>query len=114
MESNPLISVLMTTYNREEYVAEAIESVLASSYANFELIIVDDCSKDKTVEIAKGYAANDNRIKVYVNEKNLGDYPNRYKAASLTNGKYIKYVDSDDYIYPTGLEIMVNTMEQFP
>ncbi len=75
----PLVSVLMTVYNREKYIAEAIESVLASSYTNFELIIVDDGSKDHSVEIAQKYEAQDHRIKVYVNEQNLGDYSNAIK-----------------------------------
>lgn len=114
MSNLPIVSVLMTTYNREKYVAEAIETVLASSLTNFELIIVDDGSKDKTVEIAKQYAAKDLRIKVHINEKNLGDYPNRNQAASLAVGKYLKYVDADDAIYPWGLEILVNMMEANP
>lgn len=109
----PLVSVLMTACNREKYIAEAIESVLASTYQNWELIIVDDGSKDRTVEIAKTYEAKDKRIKVYINEKNLGDYPNRNKAASYANGKYIKYLDSDDIIYPCSLQIMVEAMEDF-
>ena len=113
-EELPLVSVLMTAYNREKYIAEAIESVLASTYINFELIIVDDGSTDKTVQIAESYAIIDRRIKVYVNEKNLGDYQNRNKAASYAKGKYLKYVDSDDLIYPYGLETMVNAMEKFP
>src|SRR5690349_18425307 len=113
MES-PLVSVLMTSYNREKYIAEAIESVLASSYKNFELIIVDDCSRDKTVAIAKEYAAKDGRVKVFVNEKNLGDYPNRNQAASYAKGKYIKFLDADDLIYHYGLDVMVNYMERFP
>lgn len=111
---NPFVSVLMTVYNREKYIADAIESVLASSYSNFELIIVDDCSRDKSLEIAKEYAKKDKRIKVYVNETNLGQFPNRNKAASYAKGKYIKYLDSDDIIYPHGLEVMVKAMEQFP
>ena len=110
----PMISVLMTAFNREKYIDEAIQSVLASTYRNFELIIVDDCSKDKTVEIAKKFEALDHRIKVFINEKNLGDYPNRNRAASYANGKYLKYVDADDYIYPNGLEIIVNQMENYP
>lgn len=110
----PLVSVLMTAYNREKYIAEAIESVLASSYTNFELIIVDDCSKDKTVEIARAYEVKDPRIRVYINEHNLGDYPNRNKAASYAKGKYLKYVDADDMIYPWGLEIDVTCMEKYP
>ena len=110
----PLLSVLMTSYNREQYIAEAIESVLASTYTNFELIIVDDCSKDKTVEIAKKYERKDERVKVYVNEKNLGDYPNRNKAASYAKGKYIQYIDSDDLLHYWGLQVEVDMMERFP
>lgn len=111
---NPLVSVLMTSYNREKYLANAIESVLASTYENFELLIVDDGSKDRTVDIARDYAQKDNRVKVFINEKNLGDYPNRNCAASHAKGKYLKYVDADDYIYPRGLQILVDMMEQFP
>lgn len=114
MNETPLVSVLMTAYNREKYIAEAIESVLASNYTNFELIIVDDCSSDKTVEIAKFYQLKDLRIKVYINEQNLGDYYNRNKAASYASGKYLKYLDSDDIIYPWGLFAMVSCMEKFP
>ncbi|HLZ86639.1 MAG TPA: glycosyltransferase family 2 protein, partial [Puia sp.] len=103
-----------TSYNREKYIAEAIESVLRSSYTNYELIICDDRSTDRTVEIARSYAARDPRIKVYVNEKNLGDYPNRNRVASYARGKYLKYQDSDDIIYPHTLQIMVDHMENFP
>jgi len=108
------VSVLMTAYNRQLYIAEAIESVLASTYKNFELIIVDDGSTDNTVAIAKSYEAKDERIKVFINEKNLGDYPNRNKAASYAKGKYIKYLDSDDIMYPHCLQVMVSAMEKFP
>lgn len=112
--NTPLVSVLMTSYNREKFIAASIESVLASSYTDFELIIVDDGSSDRTVEIARSYESKDKRIKVFINEKNLGDYFNRNKAASYAKGKYIKYLDSDDLIYPHGLEVMVNCMEKFP
>lgn len=114
MSGSPLVSVLMTAYNREKYIAEAIESVLASTYDNLELIIVDDYSKDNTVSIAHSYATKDNRIKVYVNQQNLGDYSNRNKAASYAKGTYIMYVDSDDTIFPDGIERCVNAMEQYP
>lgn len=114
INKSPLVSVLITAYNREKYIAEAIESVIVSTYQNWELIIVDDGSKDKTVEIAKSYEVKDNRIKVYINEINLGDYPNRNKAASYAKGKYLKYVDADDLIYPHGLELLVFYMERFP
>ncbi|RDV14863.1 glycosyltransferase family 2 protein [Pontibacter diazotrophicus] len=114
MQEKPLVSVLMTSYNREKYIADAIKSVLDSTYENFELLIVDDRSKDKTVEIAQSFADKDARVKVYINDKNLGDYPNRNKAASYAQGKYLKYVDADDLLYPHGLEVLVIMMEKFP
>lgn len=112
--SNPIVSILITVYNREKYIAHCIESVLASTFQDWELIIVDDQSQDNSVSIAKTYAAKEKRIQIYVNEKNLGDYLNRNKAASYAKGKYIKYLDADDLIYSHGLEIMVRAMEQFP
>ncbi len=114
LKDEPLVSVLMTSYNREKYISFAIESILRSSFVDFELIIVDDGSKDNTVNIASSYAKKDSRIKFFQNERNLGDYPNRNKAASYAKGKYLKYVDSDDYLYPWALEVIVNMMEQFP
>lgn len=110
----PLVSVLMTSYNREQCIANSIESVLESTYTNFEFIIVDDCSTDKSYEIAKQYAEKDERIRVYRNEKNLGDYPNRNVAASYAKGKYLKYNDSDEELYYFGLQIMVECMEKYP
>ncbi|MEP6677562.1 MAG: glycosyltransferase family A protein [Ferruginibacter sp.] len=111
MNNKPMVSVLMTAYNRESYIEEAIESVLSSNYTNFELIIVDDCSTDNTVAIAKGYELKDSRVKVFINEKNLGDYPNRNRAAGYATGKFLKYLDSDDAFYPGGLEYCVRCME---
>jgi len=104
----------MTAYNRQKYIAEAIESVLASTYTNFELIIVDDCSSDKTVEIAQKFAAKDNRIKLFVNETNLDQFPNRNKAASYAKGSVIMCVDSDDTIKPDAIEYIVKQFEHFP
>jgi len=110
----PLVSVLMTAYNSEKFIEEAIESVLASNFSNFELIVVDDCSKDNTRAIVQGFALKDERLKLHINENNLGDYPNRNKAASLAKGKYIKYLDSDDIMYPHCLDVMIAAMEMFP
>lgn len=114
MGKDPLVSVLMTACNREKYIAEAIESVLSSTYKNFELIIVDDASSDKTVEIATQYEKKDNRIKVYVNPKNLGQFPNRNKAAEYARGEFIYYADSDDTLLRDGLEKLVWVMLQYP
>ena len=114
IENEILVSVLMTVYNREKYIAEAIESVLASTFRNFELIIVDDSSKDNSFAIAQTFACIDNRVRVYKNEKNLGDYPNRNIAASYATGKYLKYLDSDDKFYSFSLDYCVNIMEKNP
>lgn len=104
----------MVVYNQEQYIAAAIESVLASTYTDFEFIIVDDCSTDQTVTIIRRYESLDRRIKLYVNEKNLGQFANRNKAASLAKGEYLKYFDSDDIMYPNCIEIMLRGMKQFP
>lgn len=110
----PTVSILMTCYNRAKYIGVAIESVIASSFKDWELIIVDDRSTDNTYTIATEYASKDNRIAVYRNEKNLGDYHNRNKAASYARGKYLKYLDSDDLIYPYSLEIMIDHIKKYP
>jgi glycosyltransferase involved in cell wall biosynthesis len=110
----PRVSVLMTAYNRETFIAEAIESVLAQTFTNFELIIVDDGSKDRTVEIARSYAAHDPRIRIHQNEKNLGQFSNRNHAASLGMGEFLKYHDSDDLMYPHCLQVMVPLLAAFP
>ncbi len=113
MSSSPTVSVLMTAFNRERYVAPAIESVLAQTFGDFELIVVDDGSEDGTVNIARGYEA-DPRVRVVVNERNLGDYPNRNRAAALARGEFLKYHDSDDLMYPHCLEIMVGMLRAAP
>lgn len=111
--TQPLISILMTAYNRMEFIAEAIESVLSSTYTNFELIILDDCSTDVTIDIARSFEQQDRRIKVYKNDKNLGDYPNRNKAAGYAKGDFIMYVDSDDTLCESGLENCIKAMQSY-
>jgi glycosyltransferase involved in cell wall biosynthesis len=108
--TEPPVTVLITAYNREKYVADSIESVLAQRFADFELIVVDDSSTDRTLEIAREYEVGDRRVRVVSNERNLGDYPNRNRAAALARGTLIKYHDSDDLMYPHCLETMVRPM----
>jgi glycosyltransferase involved in cell wall biosynthesis len=108
------LSVLMTSYNRESLIIESIQSVLKSSYSEFEFIIVDDSSTDSTWFIIQEFALIDKRIKAYRNDSNLGDYLNRNKAVSYAKGKYIKFVDSDDVIEQDCLESMISQMETYP
>ena len=110
----PEVSVLMTAYNREKFILESIESVTQSTFKNLELIIVDDGSKDNTVELVRQSMQKDSRILLYQNENNLGDYPNRNQAASYAKGKYILYVDSDDQIHPDAIDYCIKYFEAFP
>lgn len=112
--STPLLSVLVTVFNREEYLPHTLRSILDSTFCDFEVIVVDDASADGSLSMARQFAEEDERIQVFQNEHNLGDYPNRMKAAALARGRYLKYVDSDDIIYPHSLAIMADSMERHP
>jgi hypothetical protein len=114
MTDSPLVSVLLTSYNREQYIAESIESVLAQTLTDFELIVSDDQSSDGTVAIANDYARRDPRIRVSVNETNLGDYGNRRQVASLARGRFLKFHDSDDVMYRHCLHAMVEPLDAEP
>lgn len=110
----PLVSVLMTAYNRERYIASSIESVLAQTLGDFELLIVDDCSTDATLTIARTCERRDSRVRVVANERNLGDYANRNRAAELARGALLKYHDSDDLMYRHCLAAMAPPMVVYP
>lgn len=107
----PEISVIMSVYNGEAYLAEAIESVRNQTFQNWELIIINDCSTDSTGEILAGFAAKDERIKVHPNEVNLKLPASLNKAISLTRGKYIARMDADDICLPERLEKQYRFME---
>jgi glycosyltransferase involved in cell wall biosynthesis len=94
----PDISILTTSYNKEQFISECIESVLKSSHQNWEMIILDDCSTDSTYLILERYALQDQRIRIFKNDKNLGDYANRNEIVKYSNSEYIKYLDADDMI----------------
>ena len=112
--TSPVVSVLMTAYNREAFIGSAIESVLAQTWEDFELVIVDDASSDRTVAIAQQFAVRDRRIRIVVNERNRGDYPNRNHAATYARGTFVKYHDSDDVMYPHCLSTMVEPLSAHP
>jgi len=95
LEEN-LVSIAMSSYNGERFIKEQIDSILDQSYSNLELVITDDGSSDKTIEIIKNYQKNDTRIKLYQNEVNLGFVQNFGKAISLCKGDYIALADQDD------------------
>lgn len=101
---NPFFSIITVTYNSSQYIRDAIDSILASSFTDFEIIISDDCSTDNTWEIIQAY--DDSRIIKYRNETNLQEYPNRNKALGLAKGDWVLYIDGDDLIYPHALSFI--------
>ena len=105
------ISVIMSVYNGEDYLAEAIDSVLGQSFRDFELIIINDCSTDSTSEILARYAELDSRVKVHTNEQNLRLPSSLNKAISLAEGKYIARMDADDICMPDRFEKQYAFME---
>jgi glycosyltransferase involved in cell wall biosynthesis len=110
----PLVSVIVTAYNRESFIGPAIESVLAQTLEDFEVIVVDDGSSDGTVDVARSYERRDPRVRVIVNERNLGDYANRNHGATFARGTLLKYHDSDDLMYRHCLEVMVSMLLSEP
>ncbi|MGA3199208.1 MAG: glycosyltransferase family 2 protein [Halobacteriota archaeon] len=116
MRDEPFVSVLTPVYNGEDFLAECIESVLNQTYKNFEYIIVNNCSKDRTLEIALGYAKKDARIRVHNNRDFLGVIANHNLAFSLMSPEatYCKVVSGDDFIFPECLGRMVELAEANP
>jgi len=114
MLDDPKISVLMPAYNAEKYIGEAIESILNQTFKDFEFIIIDDCSTDKTWEIIQDYAKSNDRIKSYQNEVNLKLALTLNKGIDYCNSKYIARMDADDYSYPDRLGKQFNFMENNP
>ena len=110
--STPLISIITPNYNCSRFIAETIESVLAQTYTNWEMIIVDDCSTDNSYEIALNYSKKDSRIKVYKNENNSGAAFSRNKAIEIAKGEYIAFLDSDDLWSLDKLEKQLRFMQE--
>lgn len=93
---NELISVIMPAYNAEKTLGQAVESVLAQTYPLFELIVINDCSKDRTASLAKQYAFIDSRVRVLENGVNSGASRTRHKGVEAAKGKWLAFLDSDD------------------
>lgn len=107
-----LISIITPSYNSSDYVSETIEAILRQTYQNWELIITDDCSTDNTCEIIEKYAAEDSRIKLFRQSKNLGAGAARNNSIKEAKGRYIAFCDSDDRWYPDKLEKQVAFMQK--
>lgn len=109
---NHLVTVSMAVYNGENYIKEAIDCILNQTYKNFELLIINDGSTDKSIEIINSYS--DSRIKLLHNEKNSGERFTRNRAVYEAKGKYIAILDCDDLTSANRLELQYNYLEANP
>lgn len=105
-----LVSIIMPAYNCEHFIADSIRSVLAQTYTNWELLVVDDCSTDNTAEVVASFT--DPRIHYQRNTYNMGAALTRNKALQIAKGHYIAFLDSDDLWAPHKLEHQIKFMEQ--
>jgi glycosyltransferase involved in cell wall biosynthesis len=111
----PRVSVLVPTYRYAAYLEQAIRSILAQDYADFELIVSDDASGDGTAELIARFAARDPRVRAVVQPQNLGMVPNRNWCLTQAKGDYVKYLFGDDYLpSPQALGILVRALEDHP
>ena len=114
MDHAPPISVLMPAYNAEKYIGTAIESILDQTFADFEFIIIDDCSTDGTWKIIQEYAKKDHRLVISKNEVNSRICKTLNKGILMAGGKYIARMDADDWSYRDRLEKQFILMEAHP
>lgn len=110
-EGCPLVSVVMPAYNGEKFIEAAVRSVMAQSVSDWELLILDDGSRDGTWRIAQALAREDERIRLYRNDGNLGPAKTRNRGLDLCRGKYVALLDCDDLWYPRKLEAQLALME---
>lgn len=114
MSSTPLLSIGLFIYNGEQFIRKALDSLLGQTFRDFELIISDNASVDRTVEICEEYAARDSRIRLYRAERNMGAGWNLRRVYFLATGKYFKWAACDDICEPTFLETCVAALERDP
>ena len=103
---NPLVSIIVPIYNTQNYLARCIESILCQTYANTEIILVNDGSTDDSLSVCEKFVAKDDRIKI-ISQSNQGALAARRKGVKICRGEYIMFVDSDDWIEPELLEAMM-------
>ena len=111
--NSPIISVLIPLYNGEKFIAQTIESVLNQTYTDFELIIVDNCSTDRSVAIARNYES-DKRVKIFQNNENIGAVRNWNQCMLYASGEYLKFLFADDYFKTNALEEFIKPFESDP
>jgi glycosyltransferase involved in cell wall biosynthesis len=112
--TKPRVSIGLPVFNGENYIEEALDSILAQTYADFELVISDNASTDRTPQICQDYAAKDRRIRYFRNPENLGGVRNYNRAFELSSGEYFKWAGHDDVLAPEFLERCVQVLNEHP
>jgi teichuronic acid biosynthesis glycosyltransferase TuaG len=107
-----LVSIITPVFNSENYIEECISSILNQSYQNWEMLIVDDKSTDKSTDLIKSFSKDDKRIILFFLNENVGSAMARNYAISRANGKYIAFLDSDDIWLPNKLQIQIDYMKK--
>jgi glycosyltransferase involved in cell wall biosynthesis len=108
------ISICIPTFNQAHFLSQAMASVLAQTYADFELIVADNCSTDNTRQVVEGFMARDKRVRYYRNEENIGAQRNLNRCLHHASGEYVKLLCTDDLIEPTCLEKSVEVLDANP
>lgn len=103
-----LFSVLIANYNNGRFIKDAIESVLAQTYTNWEVVLVDDASTDNSSKVINQIAQSDDRIRIFFNETNSGCGYTKHKACELANGEILGFLDPDDVLAPNAIDVMVD------
>ncbi len=111
---SPRLTVIMPVYNSQKYLKEAIDSVLTQSFESFQLLIIDDGSKDNSINIIKEFSNKDKRIKIYSNQKNLGIAKTRNIGLSFVGTEYFAWMDSDDIIHKDRFKIQTQFLDNNP
>ncbi len=112
--SNPLVSIVLATFNGEKYLSQQLDSIFQQSYNNIELIAVDDASFDNTLNILHAYRLKHSNMKVFSNQTNLGFIKNFEKACSLAQGDFISPCDQDDVWHVDKIKLMIEAIEDYP
>ncbi len=113
-DAGPRVSIGMPVYNGDEFLRQSLDSMVAQTYGDFELVICDNASTDSTEAIAREYARQDDRIRYYRNDRNLGAAPNFNRTVELSTGEYFKWLAHDDVLAPEYLERCVTTLDSAP
>ena len=112
MFNKSIVSIITPSYNVSTYIGIAIESVLAQTFSDWELLITDDCSTDNTCDIVEQYVARDSRIHLFRLPNNMGAGIARNNSIKQASGRYIAFLDADDWWYPNKLEKQIKFMQE--